>query len=765
MGAVSPFLFASTLPSGLVLAALCLTALFFFAANPAMRLYCLFPLVFLAVTLLLNQRVSGRFHGKPAKLPIQLSGVIAGLPERTVNGLRFMFVPDDGQPGAGRKIQVYWYRDRRAQNGTEDAIPVVRAGERWRLKLRLRPARGRVNFHGADAERWYFTEGLYALAFVQDGNNIRISNPGWSNLQHARERVLERLASVAGDKPAFPVLAALAAADRRGLRRHDRDILAATGTGHLLAISGLHIGLAAVMGFYLGRMGLMCLFAGWQHRLAIVLPWLMAWLAALAYSALAGFGVSTQRALIMLTVAGVAVLSRRNIHPAQGWLVAMAIVLLADPLAPLRAGFWFSFVAVAVLLMLFSPRFGRMGALRRMLFAQLGISLVMAPMGMYWFQQASLPGLLANLLAIPAVSMLIVPSILAGLLLLCMPGPLAGWMLGMAAQAAQWLMAALEWIAVLQPPGLSSTRAPGMLSVMLAMLGAAVLLLPRGLPGRAAGLLLMLPLFIPGCASRSGEGVQVDFLDVGQGLSVVVGSAQHLVIYDTGPGNGLGREDGLDMVDGTVLPMVAAAGRKPDLVIASHADLDHSGGLESLMSVFPGAEYLASLPERRPGIKPCHAPRHWKWDGIDFEILHPSPGLPYLGNDSSCVLSVRGPAISLLLTGDISHVVERRLAERGLEKYTVLVAPHHGSSTSSSQALIDAARPGWAIISAASGNRFDFPRADVLERFSKSGVPTLNTARCGGIRMIAGAQDEPVVQSARVMRKAIWRWPAGGECP
>jgi len=200
-------------------------------------------------------------------------------------------------------------------------------------------------------------------------------------------------------------------------------------------------------------------------------------------------------------------------------------------------------------------------------------------------------------------------------------------------------------------------------------------------------------------------------------------------------------------------------------VIASHADLDHSGGLESLMSAYPGAEYLASLPERSPGIDPCHVPRHWDWDGLGFEVLHPSPGLPYLGNDSSCVVSVRGPSVSLLLTGDISHVVERRLAGRGLGTHTVLVAPHHGSSTSSSRALIDAVRPRWAIISAASGNRFDFPRADVLGRFSKAGVQTLNTAHCGGIRMIAGARGEPAVQSARVTRKAIWRWPAGDECP
>lgn len=382
-----------------------------------------------------------------------------------------------------------------------------------------------------------------------------------------------------------------------------------------------------------------------------------------------------------------------------------------------------------------------------------------------WAQQASLPGLLANLLAIPAVSMLIVPALLAGLLLIWLPGPLAGWAIGVAAHAAGWLMQALEWIAVLQPQGFSSTRAPGLFTVLLAMLGAAVLFLPRGLPGRTVGLLLMVPLLWPANPGRGSSLVQIDFLDVGQGLSVLLRSDRHLVVYDTGPGNGLKGEDGLDMVEGTIRPMIESSGMKPDMVIASHADLDHSGGLQSLMSDYPDAEYIASLPERSPGIEPCQAPRSWNWDGVEFEILHPSRGLPYLGNDSSCVVSVHGPFISLLLPGDISHVVERRLAGRDLPVHAVLVAPHHGSSTSSSQVLIDAARPDWAIISAASGNRFGFPRADVLERYSGAGVRTLNTARCGGVRMIPDVRGKPAVQSARVVRRAIWRWPAGDECP
>jgi competence protein ComEC len=715
--------------------------------------------------LAVNQRISERLPLEEDKTARQLSGVIGGLPEVTGDGLRFLFLPEVGAVYTPKKIQVYWYKKRHVPKDSEAGPPRIHAGERWQLQLVLRAARGRVNFHGVDAERWYFSEGIDALAHVADGDNVRLSGPSWFDLQHWRERVLDKLAETAGEKPAFRVLAALAVADRRGLLKRDRAILSATGTGHLLAISGLHIGLAAVMGFYLGRLGLLLLWKGLQQRLAVAMPWVTAWLAAFAYSALAGFGVSTQRALIMLTVASVAILCRRNIHPLQAWLIAMSLVLVADPFAPLRAGFWLSFVAVGVLMMLFIPRFGHVQAWRRMLFAQLGISLVMAPIGMFWFQQVSLPGLMANLVAIPVVSLLIVPLILASLVLFWLPGPLASWTLSFAAYAAHWLMLLLDRLSGLQPPAFGSTAAPGLPAVVLAMLGAAVLMLPRGAPGRAAGLLLMLPLLFPAGVPRGDTETRIDFLDVGQGLSVLLTTPGHLMVYDTGPGNGLPGEAGLDMVDGTIQPMIEATGRKPDLVIVSHADLDHAGGLARLMSEFPGAEYLANLRENRPDTGPCRVPRHWSWDGLQFRILHPSPGLPYRGNDSSCVVSVAGPGISLLLTGDISQVVEQRLVREGLEPHAILTAPHHGSSTSSSQALIDAVSPTWSIISAASGNRFGFPRADVIERYANARVPTLNSAECGGIRMITDQTGTFRIQSARVMRNAIWRWPAAQNCP
>ena len=765
MGAVSPFLFSSTLPSGFAFVFLLVTILFGFILAPGLRAFCLLPLFFLLSTLTINHRISDRLPFTATKTSREVVGVIGSLPVSNDNGVRFLFFPVEQETNLPSRIYVNWYRPRHRIGGIKPELPTLRAGERWRLQLGVRAPRGRVNFHGVDTERWYFSQGIGAIAYVQEGDNVRVSEPVWLNLQHWRELVHDKLTETAHGVPAFRILLALAIADRRGLTTRDREVLSATGTGHLLAISGLHIGLAAVLGFYLGKLGLFVFPMHLKQRLAMNLPWLMAWVSALLYAALSGFGVSTQRGLIMLTVATIVMLGRRMVHPFQAWLIAMSLVLIADPFAPLRAGFWFSFIAVAVLMMVFIPRFGSMPTWRRVLLAQFSISLVMAPLGMYWFQQASLPGLLANLVAIPVVSFLIVPLVLLSLALLWLPGPLANVLLLLAAYCADWLVLFLEFMSGLQPQVFSATRAPPLIACFLAMLGAAILLLPRGLAGRYIGALLMIPVLIPFSDSSARSGSQLDFLDVGQGLSVLLSLPDYHMLYDTGPGNGLGGEAGLDMVSGTIQPMIRATGSKPDLIVASHADLDHAGGLASLRSLYPEATYLASLPVPRDGIMACQTPTQWVTGATSFKVLHPSAGLPYLGNDSSCVISVNGPDLSLLLSGDISHVVEKRLVNDGLEKHSILTAPHHGSSTSSSQLLIDSVSPQWVLVSSAAGNRFNFPRIDVLERYTAAHIPTLNTALCGGIRITTDGRGRFSILSARVSRKAIWRWPANPDCP
>jgi competence protein ComEC len=252
---------------------------------------------------------------------------------------------------------------------------------------------------------------------------------------------------------------------------------------------------------------------------------------------------------------------------------------------------------------------------------------------------------------------------------------------------------------------------------------------------------------------------------VGQGLAVLVSGEGMQVLYDTGPGNGLSGEAGWDLVDGTIAPMINATGREPGLVVASHADLDHSGGLHRLLEVYPGAKFIGSFPEVVAGVSRCIAPMRWKARRYSLETLHPSAGLPYLGNASSCTLSIRGHGMSILLGGDINTAVEQRLAAEGLGAHDLLVAPHHGSSTSSSQVLLDATEPSLALVSAGADNRFGLPHDDVLERFERAGIPVVNTALCGGLRITVDAGGPYSVESARTERAAIWRYPAHDSCP
>lgn len=767
-GAVTPFLFASVMQAQLALALMLLTALLALLV-PVVRVYCLFPAFFLLTSLAINERLEQRLPLSKNRLLLTVEGTVSSLPVSDAYSTGFIFEPDKTFALIPPRIRVNWFTPRSGERSGQvmpaNVLPEIHAGERWRLKLELRSPRSRVNFHGTDAERWYFTDGIGALGYVQQGENVRLSAPAWFNLQHIREVLLDKLEQTAGHTSSFRILAALAIADRRGLLSSDRKILSATGTGHLLAISGLHIGLAAAMGFYLGRMCLLLFGIGLGQRIAVVAPWSTAWLAALAYTALAGFGVSTQRALIMLTVATLVMLNKRHIHPLLAWMIAMAVVLIFDPFAPMRAGFWFSFVAVLVLLIMFLPRHGNLVFWKRMLLAQFAISLIMAPLGMYWFQQTSVPGLLANLLAIPAVSLVIVPLILISLVFLYLPLPLATWALTAAAHASQWLFHYLEWLAQFQPSQFESTAGPALFSALLAMAGAAIVLLPRGMPGRVSGVLLMLPLLWPQNPRPDTGDSRIDFLDVGQGLAVLLTTEDYQLLYDTGPGNGLQGEDGWDLVGSTIRPVIKASGRQPDLIVVSHADLDHAGGLKNLQGIYTRTRFLASLPERLPGIEPCKSPLSWKANRLEFRVLHPSPGLPYLGNDSSCVISVLGSHFRLLLSGDITHVVEQRLVTLGLGQHEILTVPHHGSSSSSSRFLLEVVRPSWALISSGIDNRFDFPREDVLARYADINSRTVNTALCGAIRITIMAQGGLQLESARNRRKTLWRWPAANACP
>ena len=698
-------------------------------------------------------RLADQLDPELAGQRIQVKGVISSIPAKSSDLLRFHFRTDDEYRSAGlpTTLLVYWYQD----------WPELSVGEHWQLELKLKPPWGAVNFQGGDKERWLFTQGIGGLGTVREGHQLTGTGDSRFSINSIREKVLHIIAEQLADERERGVVQALATADRSGLAASDRRVLQATGTSHLLAISGLHIGLAAAGGMWLSRILLWFLPISMMGASTLLVAIAGGLLSAGCYAALAGFGTPTLRSVLMLFTAMAAVLLYRAIHPLRAWVMSLAVILLIDPFAVLGAGLWFSFLAVAALLFIFLPRTGRLTWWKTLLMAQAGVVLVLLPVSAAWFYTFSPSGFLANLLAIPWVSFLVVPPVLAGLAVLPFSEEMAGALWSFAGLASSILFQFLEFIDRFQGT-LSTMTPPSAAQVSLALLGAFVMLLPRGLPARWMGLFLIFPLFLPPGERTPAGTIEVEVLDVGQGTAVLVNSGGHSLLYDSGPGDG--KEQ--NRVAGVIAPALARLGSDaPQQVVISHGDLDHAGGLQSLLKLYPQAQYRANLPVAGIVAGNCRTPWQWSWPGIAFETLHPSPGLPYLANDSSCVISVNSGGNQLLLSGDISAVVEDRLVMEGVTPHQVLLVPHHGSKSSSSPAFIKRLRPEVAIATASLGNRFNFPRPEIRRRYEAQGTKFWSTGDCGALRLLLLPDGGLKVSSARRERKRIWRWAAAENCP
>jgi competence protein ComEC len=682
-----------------------------------------------------------------------VEGVVSGIPELHPEYTRFRFTP---AAVAGRQLLpgallVYWYRDR----------PVLSVGERWRLELQLRPPWGRVNFQGPDREKWLFSSGIGALATVRDGVPLAQAAGLQYPLQRLRSQVRDRIAILVRNERARGVVQALSIAERSGLSFSDRQLLMSTGTSHLLAISGLHIGLAAVGGVWFSRLLFSLLPFSWFSLLGLRTSLACGLVVAIAYAGLAGWGVSTQRAVLMIVAAMVALVLSRTINPSRAYLLALCAVLLIDPLAPLGAGFWFSFLAVAVLLLLFVPRNGRTAWWKTVLLAQAGVMIAMLPASAYWFQFFSPVGFLANIVAIPWVSLTVVPLTLAGVSLLLFSDGAAGLLLSLAGEASLLLLLFLEFLSRLQG-SLPALPPPVIPVLLLASLGGLLMLLPGGLSLRWLGPFLIVPLMLPQSERSEKGSLLLEVLDAGQGTALLLSTQDRTLLYDSGPGDGKQQ----NLVSAVISPALARLGRSaPERIVISHGDLDHAGGISGLALRYPGAHWNVNLPVQAHSYQECRSGLGWTWNEFEFEAIHPSSGLPYLGNDSSCVLSVRGKAGSVLLTGDISSAVENRLQKTHLGRHRVLLVPHHGSLTSSGEDFIAAVRPEVAIATAGLGNRFGFPREEIIQRYTDAGTQFWSTGECGALRVHIAADGLIHASSARRQRNRIWRWPAAVQCP
>ena len=679
---------------------------------------------------------------------IAVTGRIINLPQAGDDASRFMLLVDqatlDGHPVAlhGR-VTVSWYDD----------APLLQPCTRWHLLLRLKRPRGLLNPGVADSERSALERRIVATGYVRDDpDNAWLAGPHWC-IDGVRDAVARSIAARVHDPHDATLLQAFSVGDTRGLDQRDWEVARANGVSHLIAISGFHVGVAAVFGVWLAMLA----YALWPWlALRVPRPHAQAAAALLVagiYSALAGFGLPTVRTLLMIAVVALARCSRRGSSGAQSLALAMIAILLFDPLAVLAAGFWLSFVGVAFLMLCLQARGRGLRAFVHELSAgQLVMTVSLLPLTLWFFGEASLVGALSNLIAVPFVSFVVVPGALIGMLLLWLCPPLATPVLWLAAQLAHaqwWLLERMaEW------PGAHwylPTVQPW--ALLLALLGALWLFQPRGMPLRWFGVLLFLPLLWPPRTLPVEGAFQVWVLDVGQGLSVLLRTRGHVLVYDTGARY----PSGFDLGEAAVVPSIHALGiTRLDMLMVSHGDNDHAGGAVAVAAAFPRAERYAGEPARMARMKlsmrQCVAGQSWQWDGVRFRVLNPGPGEGDRGNDSSCVLLVEGGGGRLLLTGDISSKAEPQvIAALDPAARPVLLVPHHGSKTSSSMTFIAALQPPLALVSAGWRNRFGHPKPEVLARYADAGVPVFNTAMEGAIPLNFPA-DAPV------WREPGWRW-------
>lgn len=714
-----------------------------------------FGLAGLHATVVLERQLPNQYERADAVI----SGRVAGLPEHGTRSTGFLFRvdTDDTQPAhlRGRLLRLAWYdqgRDRQQPRGADVRQPRdrIEAGSRWQLHVRLRAPRGLRNPGGFDSEKHALAKRIAASGYVRDAETARQLAPA-TGIDAWRARMSARIGdAVTGDAARF--VRALALGDTRGLDARDWDTLRSNGLTHLVAISGFHVGLVA--GFFaLLAAGVWWLFPllG-RHVPRPQAAACAALLGAFAYAAVAGFALPTLRTVLMIAVIVLARLARR----AQGGFEALALaaiaIVLVDPLALLGAGFWLSFAGVAWLLWCL-PRTAARQPLRGLLNAQGVATLGLLPLTVVLFHQASLVGPLANLVAVPWWSLVVVPLALIGTGLEALFPGAGAWAWQLAAQGFDLSWPLFVW---LDASGLALWWLPQSpwFALPLALLGAFWLLLPRGVPGKPLALLLWLPLLWPASERPAPGAAQLQVIDVGQGLSVLVRTHGHALLYDMGPA----REDGFDAGERAVVPTMRALGvHTLDAAIISHGDNDHAGGWEAVSAVFPADTVYAPEGSPAPGDSFCRAGDAWQWDGVRFRFLHPARYFPYLDNESSCVLRIETAHGTALLTGDIGEVVQRSLLRDHPEaiRVDVVLVPHHGSKSGSDPSFVRATGARFALVSAAFDSRFGHPAPEVVTRWQASGATLLNTAESGALR-VALAQDGLTVRGERAARPRLW---------
>ncbi len=685
---------------------------------------------------------------------IEVIGVVASVPEVTERGLRFRFDVESVLTKAAivpRHISLNYYannpyHDRKDKNSSTQVSTAstspnpFHAGQRWQLSVRLKRPHGASNPHGFDFEAWALSESIRASGSVKSKAGMRkltdfVWQPGYV-IERVRELVGQRIVRVLAERPYSGIILALVMGDDSQIKADDWQVFLRTGTSHLMSISGLHItmlaGLAFAVASFIWRRNPQCVMF-LPTRKAATMAGVMA---ALAYALLAGFSVPTQRTFYMLLVLAMALWSGRQLGVTQVLTVALWVVVALDPWAVNAPGFYLSFAAVAIMAYALNGGIAQLSWYKAALKTQWAVTIGMLPAVLILFNQTSIVSPIANAIAIPLISFIVTPLALLGSFL-----PMDG-LLYLAYAALDGCMHLLHGLNS-WPVSTWQQQAPATWTLLPALVGVLWLLLPSGFPMRYLGLLMFLPMLSPLPARPLLGDMKVTVLDVGQGLSVVVQTAKHTLLYDAGPKY----DSQSDAGSRIVVPYLRGIGvAKLDGFVVSHNDIDHSGGMQAVMNLMPVTWLASSLPavvdvSTVPQRLTCFAGQTWTWDGVRFDMLYPSmTSYAYADikdNNRSCVLKVSSQSGSLLLTGDVEQMGERALldAAKDVLSSDVLLVPHHGSRTSSGVDFIEAVGPTISIFTVGYLNHYQHPNPEVWARHLALGGFLYRSDYAGAVEM------------------------------
>ena len=792
---------ANYLPISLILATLLLVAIWRLKHQSIQKIF----ILGLALTLgfcwnanYANQRLKNILPSELDGSEFELIGRVDALPQGSTHGVRFAFELEELSArekiaAFPRRVYLSWSPDWKSTNTVPEIIP----GQRWKLKVKLKQPYGLLNPHTFDFERWAFQQDYGATGSIRSGQLLDANAIGildfrlgmelrrWQ-LREKIQRLLPKDARYQG------VLIALVLGDQNAIEQDDWRIFNATGIGHLISISGLHVtmlaGVGAIVAARLWR----------RFSLPLYIPVgkiaaLMGFLTAFIYTWLAGFQIPAQRTMYMVGVVAFALWNGRNPRSFDIWWWALFFVLLLDPMAAYTPGFWLSFGAVAAILYSMKDSKALLGiptgkgfelhwfdrlktAISEACRVQTVVTLALLPLTFYWFYQTSIVSPIANALAIPLISYIVTPFAIAGALL---PEWLGQWLLRLAHLSMDYLGVALtefsswSW-------AVHRSHEPALWALVIASLGVAVAIRPGYLidswRSRLCGVCLSVVLFIPPLhLLKSGE-FRATVFDIGQGTAVLIQTATKTLLYDAGPTHGTKDDAGRRVI----IPFLMGEGiHQIDRLVISHSDSDHIGGAASMLKEIQFASMMGSLPQDNPLLSnlksraiqalPCRYGQQWEWDGVLFRVWHPNTKTnfdktyPMKPNEMSCVIEVSNDLYSFWMTGDVEKYGEAEIVNRLINdqysqdnhKVIIFMAPHHGSKTSSSMDLLEALNPHQAFAQNGHLNRYGHPHPTVTRRYQDLGISFYQTPRTGA--QIWDFHQRKLITKNHSDQRSLWR--------